>query len=660
MKRISILIIILALASFMLLPISSAAQYSQEVYQAQKALKELGYNPGKVDGVWGKATRRSIERYQREMGLPVTGRLDDETKERLGIGIPERAIRVAQRVKEQRLALVIGNGAYKSSPLKNPVNDAYDMARTLKILGFEVIHKENAGQKTMKEAIREFGKRLRRDGCIGLFYFAGHGIQVKGINYLIPVDAKIETESDVEYEAVDAGRILGKMEDAGNDLNIVIVDACRDNPFALSFRSGSRGLARMDAPKGNIIVYATAPGKVAADGEGRNGIYTKHLLKHMKISGLTVEQVLKKVRVDVIRETGSKQVPWESSSLTGDFYFAPKRAIVIKKERELLERERKELERLKIDRKRLEAGRKRLEAEKQKLEIAKLTPTLRLKEIARDGRLIAYDNGTVKDTRTGLMWASKDNGRDVTWKEAKEYCENYRGGGYTDWRMPTQDELAGLYDKNKSYQVKRYNIHLTELIQLSSFCPWASETRGSVAAYFGFSSGSRYWGYQFNSYNARAVPVRSGNKEKLEIAKLPPKPKNSPSVIKSKEIARDGRFITYDNRTIMDTRTGLMWAAKDNGYDIDWKSAKFYCENYRVGGYADWRMPTQDELASICDRNLTRPRKNEYIDVTANWVWASEASGSEAKIFDFHYDRRIQTQQSYNYNRRALPVRDGN
>ncbi|MDM8537516.1 SUMF1/EgtB/PvdO family nonheme iron enzyme [Desulfobacterales bacterium HSG17] len=225
--------------------------------------------------------------------------------------------------QEKRLALIIGNGAYKSLPLKNPVNDARDMVKSLKSLGFQVIYEENADQRAMKEAIRDFGNSLTRDRGTGLFYFAGHGMQVKGRNYLIPVGARIENESEVEYESVDAGRVLSRMEDAGNRLNIVILDACRDNPFARSFRSSQKGLARMDALKGSLIAYATSPGSVAADGIGRNGVYTKYLLKHMKTSGMIVERVLKNVRIDVIRETGNKQIPWESSSLTGDFYFKP-------------------------------------------------------------------------------------------------------------------------------------------------------------------------------------------------------------------------------------------------------------------------------------------------------------------------------------------------
>jgi hypothetical protein len=219
-----------------------------------------------------------------------------------------------------RLALVIGNGAYQTAPLKNPLNDAEDMAATLKHLGFKVILKTNADQRTMEDTIRNFGKQLRNGG-VGLFYFAGHGIQLGGRNYLMPVDAKIESESDVKYESVDAGRVLGKMEDAENQLNIVILDACRNNPYARAFRSDQSGLARMDAPTGSLIAYATAPGEVAADGLERNGIFTKRLIHHMMTPNLSIEQVLKRVRIDVARQTNGRQIPWESSSLMGDFYF---------------------------------------------------------------------------------------------------------------------------------------------------------------------------------------------------------------------------------------------------------------------------------------------------------------------------------------------------
>jgi hypothetical protein len=223
--------------------------------------------------------------------------------------------------KNQRLALVIGNSTYRTSPLKNPAKDARDVAAALQRLGFQVIFEENATRRRMDDAVRAFYSKLR-NGETGLFYYAGHGMQVKGKNYLIPVDARIETESDVEHESIDVGRVLGKMEDAGNPVNIVIIDACRDNPFANSFRSSRAGLARMDAPVGSIVAYATAPDSVAADGAGQNGIYTKYLLKEMSVPGRTIEQVFKAVRNNVIEETNNKQVPWESTSLRGDFYFS--------------------------------------------------------------------------------------------------------------------------------------------------------------------------------------------------------------------------------------------------------------------------------------------------------------------------------------------------
>jgi hypothetical protein len=228
------------------------------------------------------------------------------------------------KLKVDRLALVIGNGAYQTAPLKNPINDAEDMAATLKKLGFKIILKKDADQRTMEDTIRQFGWQLR-NGDVGLFYFAGHGVQVEGRNYLIPIDARIESESDVKYEAVDVGRILGKMEDAENRLNIVILDACRNNPYARVFRSDQSGLARMDAPTGSLVAYSTAPGEVAADGPERNGIFTKYLIQHMMTPNLLIEQVLKRVRIDVAGQTNGRQIPWESSSLMGDFYFNSKK-----------------------------------------------------------------------------------------------------------------------------------------------------------------------------------------------------------------------------------------------------------------------------------------------------------------------------------------------
>ena len=228
--------------------------------------------------------------------------------------------------KEGRVALVIGNSAYQhTSPLDNPKNDAQVMGKVLRSLGFEVIEALDLSQNDMKRAVKNFAQKLEQGGrgTVGLFYYAGHGVQVKGRNFLIPVTAQIASVVDVEIESIDLELITNAMDVAGNGFNVVILDACRDNPFKGSTRSLTRGLARINAPKGSLIAYATSPGDVAADGEGANSPYTAALVKSMQEPGLTIERVFKKVRLEVHQATKETQTPWESSSLTGDFYFLP-------------------------------------------------------------------------------------------------------------------------------------------------------------------------------------------------------------------------------------------------------------------------------------------------------------------------------------------------
>ena len=325
-------------------------------------------------------------------------------------GIVLVSIFSAQAAQASRIALVIGNSAYRSAALKNPANDAADMARALEKLGFSVEVEINVNQREMEEAMRRFGHRLR-NGATGLFYFAGHGMQLKGRNYIIPIGAAITAEPDVKYEAVDAGRVLSYMEDAGNPLNIVILDACRDNPFARSFRSYSRGLAKMDAPVGSILAYATAPGDVAADGNGRNGVYTAALLQHLRTPGLKIEEVFKRVRIDVVRASTRKQIPWESSSLMGDFYFNPVN------------------ERISPSPSVSGVRPKTPEASKS---VASPSPTSEGEVVAREGRFLKMSNGTVKDSQSKLVWAGGDSNMALTWEGARSYCADYRSGGHSD------------------------------------------------------------------------------------------------------------------------------------------------------------------------------------------------------------------------------------
>ena len=232
----------------------------------------------------------------------------------------DRTLSVSSREAGERLALVIGNSAYKVGPLRNPANDARAMAAALRSSGFEVMHGENLSYRRLFEMTRDFGRKLN-PGVVALFYYAGHGLQVRDRNFLIPVEADPQSEEEVPYTSVDVNFLLDVMNRARSRVNIVILDACRNNPFARSFRSGSSGLAQMDAPSGTLIAYATAPGRVASDGTGEHGLYTQHLLAHLTTPGLPIEILFKRVREGVERATESQQVPWESSSLKGDFSF---------------------------------------------------------------------------------------------------------------------------------------------------------------------------------------------------------------------------------------------------------------------------------------------------------------------------------------------------
>lgn len=224
-------------------------------------------------------------------------------------------------VQAERYALVVGNGNYQTSPLKNPVNDANDISASLERLGFSVTKLTNVNHKEMFKGIRAFGQSLGKND-VGLFYFAGHGMQVNGNNYLIPVGSNIEHEDELQFSAINAATVLAKMESAGNALNIIMLDACRNNPFARSFRSNSRGLARMDAPTGSMLVYATGPNDVASDGNSRNGLFTQSLLTHIETPNLSLQEVVLRTRADVVKQSKRKQVPWSSSSMTEEFYFA--------------------------------------------------------------------------------------------------------------------------------------------------------------------------------------------------------------------------------------------------------------------------------------------------------------------------------------------------
>jgi uncharacterized caspase-like protein len=234
--------------------------------------------------------------------------------------------------REHRMALVIGNAAYPTVPLRNPVNDARAVAGHLRDLGFEVTLRENLNFRDMLDALQNFTMRAR-SGDVRLFFYAGHGVQVRGKNYLLPVDAGLGGDDldGLRYKSAEVNEFVEKLERIPSGVNIVILDACRSAPATLVAGARSRGLgdrlgdglAPMVAPHGTLIAFSTAPNSIALDGSTGNSPYARHLMSYIDVAGLPVEQLFKRVRVAVSKETQQAQIPWEASSLMGDFCFRP-------------------------------------------------------------------------------------------------------------------------------------------------------------------------------------------------------------------------------------------------------------------------------------------------------------------------------------------------
>ena len=230
------------------------------------------------------------------------------------------SLTAAHAQSEARTALIIGNGGYSYSKLDNPVNDARDMADALRGAGFEVILKTDADQSGMKDAIHSFGSSLKTKGGVGLLFYAGHGVQLNGENYILPLGERPSSEVALKNGAVTAAEAVDAMTAARNGLNIVILDACRDNPLQAGT---TRGLSRIDSSSSLFVSFSTSPGEVALDGSGRNSPYTKHLKGAVGASNLTLEDTFKRTLKGVYQETGGKQQPWISSSFFGEFVFRP-------------------------------------------------------------------------------------------------------------------------------------------------------------------------------------------------------------------------------------------------------------------------------------------------------------------------------------------------
>lgn len=244
-------------------------------------------------------------------------------------------------LRAPKRALVLGNSRYPHAPLRNPPNDARAMAEVLKGVGFEVTLALESGRAAMLDAIRAYTEGLARAGAVGLFYFAGHGAQLAWRNYLLPLGEEIGDVEELRERGVDVNSLIEGLRRAGNPMNVIILDACRNNPFGSARRLDQKGLSQLDAPPGTLLAYATAPGHTASDGDGEHGLYTENLVRQIRVPEAKIEDVFKRVRLAVRRRSNGSQIPWESTSLEQDFWFVPPQPLLALATEEA-ERERRE------------------------------------------------------------------------------------------------------------------------------------------------------------------------------------------------------------------------------------------------------------------------------------------------------------------------------
>lgn len=487
--------------------------------------------------------------------------------------------------KSSRTALVIGNSNYSTAPLKNPVNDATDMAYILTQKSFLVTLLTDANQRDMKKAIRQFGKNLTKGG-VGLFYYAGHGMQVDGINYLIPVGTDIEAEDEIEFSAINANLVLKKMESASNPLNMMFLDACRNNPFERSFRSGSRGLAQMDAPAGSLIAYATAPGSVAADGDGRNGIFTKHLLKAISKQSIELSEVIKTVGAGVQSETGRKQIPWTSSSVTGDFFFIDVKTVVVEDDEvqpEVTKMQKIPSSQIKTKENKLVTTAN--EEERELWAMVKDSDSIDDLEIF----LESYPKSNYKNQANKKIWMMSTKSIDSikTYLRKNPNSPFKKNADKKIWEFVSADNSIESLKKylieypNSDYE-KEADKQMWQLVNSTNSIP---HYRSFISDY----PDNRFLGF---------AKLKLANMKKAEQDRL--------------EKENQKKILT---ETIFDKNTGLMWQRSGNK-KMNWQEADNYCRKLSLAGLYNWRLPQKAELLLVL-------KIRDKLDFASSDYWSS-------------------------------------
>ncbi len=525
---------------------------------------------------------------------------------------------------ERRVALVIGNQAYRQAPLANPVNDARTVAGALRQVGFDVSLATDLDASGLERQVQSFAEGLR-EGDVAVFFYSGHGAQVGGTNYLIPVDLASADAIDLKYRSVSAQGVQEKIEAAGTRVAILILDACRDNPFRGS-RSGDRGLASMTAQRaGTLIAFSTGPGMVAADNaEQSNSWFSQALAAAIPDPGLELKRLFDQVGKRVSAASKGRQLPWLNSNLYDEFYFAG-RMVVPEPPSESTAADAP-----------TSPSASPLVAQGG---IGSAAPVERVSLQQGDIiKLVLREGGAVLSARLEVMVSTDSGFRAATpGNPPAARIEGTISGNVLRFRL-FDDDAGGF-----ALSLRCESPILVD-DQLEGSC-----RRGST-----------------NSASFVGEIVRAT--EGLAVDADPQRKASGAAT------PRGERFVSRGDGTVIDTRTGLQWAAQDNGSDIDWTGAKRYAEDLTLGGYSDWRLPTPDELDGLYEAGKEAGRRYgpacrgsgdngtvaspPGIQFSCWWYWAAETHAWEAVGVGVGYGGRFFGRQGYSdHGTRALPVR---
>jgi len=585
--------------------------------------------------------------------------------------------------KERRVALVIGNAAYPGAgALKNPANDANDIGVKLKKLGFDVTVRTDIRHKDMLRSLTEFGDKVQ-SGTEALFFYAGHGMQVKGKNYLIPIDAEIRNEASASSEAVDVDQLLDKLSLAR--LSVVILDACRNNPFERRFRGSGQGLAQINAPTGTLIAYATAPGKVASDGAGHNGLYTAELLAAMDIPGIKIEDVFKRVRGNVVRKSNDSQTPWESSSLTGDFYFifqGPTTATIQlapaadpEAETWAAAENEKTAEGYQAY---LDAYPKGRYATAAKIKLKGLQKPA----AAPEKPPIAVASAPTFANTPVAVSSTPDDPETSMWNEVKAsgareyfdaYLRQYPKGKYV---ALAKVELRKFDERDKAQRAKEAEENQQAVVRerqeaaRSEQAAWEqAKTAGTVAAYGGYLGSYPKGRYASLAQVAQQKAQREESEKEKRDAVQRKQDEERQKLVAERERREAEERVRQEALRVADEQSkvseeaarGRQWAESDNGSDVNWNDAKRYCASKGSG----WRLPTVAELQSSYQSGQSTPCGQWTCKVASKSrltgrpaFWSNESNGSSEAWFVYLIDgNRLASRVEYQFIARALCVR---